>query len=114
MRWLLATAALIGTPAFAAPTYLECTLANGDWSLPVELSVDEDNQQAVIAITKTNTVDTRRALFSPSEVKIFDKESTWIVDRSTLSIKREVVIGDRHSFDTGKCRLKPAPAKRAF
>ncbi|WP_157222357.1 hypothetical protein [Novosphingobium sp. AP12] len=101
-----------GSPS--APTYLRCVNTDGEWSLEVEMSLDERGRAATIVMPSLGRVVSRNALFSPEEVRIFDEESVWVIDRVTLDLRRDVTIGDKKSTTSGKCQLKPAPAKRAF
>ncbi len=82
--------------------------------LPVDVTLDETEQRAIVTLPSTGRSVTLRALFSPIEVRIPDDESTWIVDRVKLAFHRVMVIGDRRWDEPGKCSIKPAPAKRAF
>ena len=105
MLWML----LVAT----APTYLSCTLRQEDQPLTVEIVVNEELQQATVALPTGRTV-TRRAVISPSAVRIVDEESTWTIDRVDLTFGRKVVIGEQEWNDVGACKVAPTPAKRAF
>lgn len=120
MRWWVAAVALgAASPAAAEPVYLSCHIDMdpdhpGGEQLPVEISADEPGQKAIIALPTTGRVVTRQALFSPTEVKTFDAESLWIINREDLSMQRRVTIGDTTLVSHGRCTVKPAPKQRAF
>ena len=96
------------------PTYLTCVANQEGGPIAVEITANEAEQQAIVALPETGRVVTRRAMFSPSEVKIFDQESLWVINRVDLSFKRIFTIGDHSSTSPGACKIAPEPAKRAF
>ena len=115
MRGLISFLVLLSSaPAAAAPTYLACTVDQGDGPLAVEVTADETEQRATVLLPSTGRVVTVKALFSPAEVNILDDVSTWVVDRVNLGFQRIVTIGDHRSVYSGSCKIKPAPPKRAF
>ena len=111
-RWLILIAG-ISSSAQGAPTYLACSVDQEGVPLAVEVVADEASQRATISLPSGRVV-TRSALFSPTEVKVLDEMSTWVVDRVHLGFKRIVVIGEKTWIDSGRCQVSPAPAKRAF
>lgn len=117
MVTVILLAALAGaTTASSGPIYLTCELARQEGGpLAVDVAVDEANQQVTIALPSTGRVITKRALFSPTEILVPDEPTTWRFNRVDLSFERKFDF--RPSTDageTGRCQLKPAPAKRAF
>jgi len=109
--WILAATAISGAPA---PTYLACELSQEGGKLSVDVAVDEPNQQVTIALPTGRTV-TRRALFSPSEVRALDDQQTWLINRVDLSFGRTFAfMPEGDPGESGVCRVKVAPAKRAF
>lgn len=118
MKLLILAALAVGTQAAATPTYLSCTIDQGATELQVEVTADEEQQRATISLPSTGRAVTRPALFSPSEVQIEDRlgvwVDNWVIDRVNLGIQRRASIGDKLTVHSGKCVIKPAPAKRAF
>lgn len=112
---ILMFAALAGaSPATGTPAYLACTLQDGDTATSVALTVDESGQSATIDQQTTGRVVRRRAIFSPTEVRIPDEPSTWVVDRVSLALQRIVTFSDKQFVDRGQCKVLSAPSKRAF
>lgn len=108
-------AALLGSaPATGSPTYLSCSLQDGDAQTAVDLTIDEAAQSVTIDQKTTGRLVSRAAVFSPTEVRIPDDPSTWVVDRVTLALQRVVKFSDQQFVDQGKCKVLPTPAKRAF
>lgn len=110
-------AAIAGAaPTAAGPTYLTCELARQEGGpLAVDVAVDEANQQVTLSLPSTGRVVTRRALFSPTDIMVPDSPETWRISRVDLSFGRKFDFrptGD--AGETGRCQVKPAPAKRAF
>ena len=100
--------------AASGPAYLECSLTGGNGApLAVEVMADEASQKLTIALPSTGYTATLAARFTPSAVEAFDAPLTWHIDRRTLAISREWRSGGS-SAETGKCRLAPIPATRAF
>lgn len=114
MKMLIPVMMSMSSPALAAPTYLACTLDQSSTQLPVDVTVDEDGQRAIITLPTTGRMVTRRAAFSPTEVSIPDDETTWVVNRTNLTFQRIIDIAGKRSAYAGTCAVKPAPAKRAF
>lgn len=105
MLWMLLAA--------SAPVYLTCMLNENGTPLGVNVMVDEADQRATIDL-ETGYAVTRDAVISQTTVRIPDAESTWTIDRSSLALSRRVTVGEKQWMDSGKCEVKPAPAKRAF
>jgi hypothetical protein len=113
MWWMIAAAsAAVGQPA--GPIYLACSITNDAGQLAVDLAVDESGQQATVSLPSTGYSARRTAIFTPTEVRVTDGPGTWVVDRVSLAFERVLVIGGKQWNDRGSCKLKPAPAKRAF
>lgn len=100
--------------ANAAPTYLDCELKQTDKMLPVDIMVDEATQQVTIALP-SGYVTSKSGAFSPTEVKLVDGQNTWTINRVDLSIHRSFAFMPAEDpGERGSCKVKPAPAKRAF
>ena len=106
MLWMLLAA--------SGPTYLTCAVPAAPTPFAVELALDEAQGRATISIPSTGAVYTEEAAFAPDKVLIRDAHSTWTIDRVTLAAQRAYSFGKQPNVDSGKCELKPAPAKRAF
>lgn len=111
---LMIAALAAASPAAATPTYLACTLQDGATATSVALTVDEPDQSVTVEQQTTGRAIRRRAIFSPTEVRIPDEPSTWIVDRVNLGLQRIVTFSDKQFVDRGQCKVLAAPAKRAF
>ena len=96
------------------PAYLSCTLNEGETAQAIDLTIDERSQSVTIDQKTTGRIVSKKAVFSPSIVKVPDDEATWSIDRVTLELRREVVIGEKRWNDVGKCKLADVPLKRAF
>ena len=114
MKFLVLVAAIGSSSLQAAPIYLSCTVDQSGKILPVEITADETEQRATVVLPTTGRVVTVKALFSPGDVTILDGIDTWAINRVDLGFRRILTIGQDQSTYTGKCTLKPAPAKRAF
>lgn len=112
MKRLFLLLAIASAPASAAPTYLSCVAQQGQ-PLPVNIVADEQGQTATVELPSGRIVR-RPAVFSPTEVRILDEETTWIVDRVKLGFQRVVSIGDHTSVYPGTCAVGKAPPQRAF
>lgn len=113
---VMAAVAALGWAAGAStePVYLTCQLKQETGLLPAEIAVDEANQKVTIGLPSGRTV-TRNGLFSPTEIKVMDDQTTWVIDRVSPSVRRTFAFmpaDDAGEF--GKCALKPTPEKRAF
>jgi hypothetical protein len=106
--------ALIAALAASAPTYLSCTLQDGETKTLVDLTVDEVAQNVTIEQKTTGRLVSRAAVFSPTEVRVPDQPSTWVVDRVTLALQRVVKFSNQQFVDHGQCKVSTTPAKRAF
>ena len=106
MIWMLLAA--------SEPTHLICTLGAGATAERVEIVADQTGGKATIMQASANRTVTLPAVFSPSELRIADRELTWIVDRTSLAFHQVVQFGDYRNEHDGRCEVKPVPAKRAF
>jgi hypothetical protein len=111
---MFTTAALTFFYLAGSPVYLACDLQEGATATSITLTIVEDDQTVTLVQNHSGRTISKRSIFSPSEVKIPDDESIWIVDRTTLGIKRIVKIGTARWEDIGQCRLVETPPKRAF
>lgn len=113
MLWLGLLASMTLAPA-NGPIYLTCEWRVDSETSRVNVSLDEANQRAVIAIVDGRTV-TRSALFTPTEVRVVDEPMTWTFSRVDLTFRRTFsFMPPSDPGNVGKCKLAPAPAKRAF
>ncbi|WP_242137384.1 hypothetical protein [Sphingomonas sp. TREG-RG-20F-R18-01] len=97
-----------------APVYLTCSLAQDVGVLRVQIALDEANQSSTVALPSGLTI-TRPALFSPTMVRIANKNDTWTIDRVTLGIRRTFSFQPKDDpGQSGSCQLQTVPAKRAF
>jgi hypothetical protein len=113
--WLIGLLAGIGATGGGAPTYLTCILDQDKGPLPVELVLDEQNQRASVSLPTTGRAITRPAIFSAATVSFKDEPLTYTVDRVTLALRRYWPESpDRSAGETGRCKVSPVPAKRAF
>lgn len=100
--------------AAASPVYLACPLQREAGPLVIDVVVNEPVQEVTISVPGGRTV-TRKALFTPSEVRMTDDQTTWIFNRVDLSFQHILsFMPASDPGDTGKCSLKPAPTERAF
>ncbi len=102
------------TGAMAEPTYLVCQLVQETGLIPVEIALDEDNQKVTIGLPSGRTVS-RDGLFGPTEIKVVDDQTTWIINRVSSSLRRTFAFMPLSDpGEHGECAVKAAPAKRAF
>jgi hypothetical protein len=109
---LLAAAAAAAQPA---PVYLTCTVGDAARPQTTDLALDEGMQRVTMSLPN-NRVETIPALFGPAEVKfgqgIRGDSVDWTINRVDLSVRQTATFSD--IIQTGKCVVKPMPAKRAF
>ena len=105
---LLALAYCIGsTQAFAAPTYLTCTIEGNE----VKVTSDEQNAAVTIMVAGTPAPQRFNASFSANEVVFADHGIRYTLSRTNRTLVREVA---RYGWvDRGTCTIDQAP-KRAF
>lgn len=106
---ILAAAAL----SAGSPIYLSCELNQSRGPLAVEVSLNEDDQSAIVSLPSGRVVK-RLAVFAPAKVTIADENMVWTIDRKHMSFSRVVRIGEKDFSEAGTCKLQPAPADRAF
>ncbi len=106
MLWMLLAA--------SAPTYLSCQVPAAPEPFSVEMTLDEGQGRATIGIPSTDIVYVETAAFAPGSVIIRDEHSTWTINRVTLAVQRAYRFGTQPNIDTGSCKVRPVPAKRAF
>lgn len=100
--------------AAAGPVYLDCVFPRDGKPLSLEATLDEVNQRATIAL-ETGYMVVKPALFSPDRVVVRDKDDTWSFSRTDLSMRRTFsFMPPNDPGEAGTCKIKPAPAKRAF
>lgn len=105
---------MLAVSASAAPVYLRCEFVRDDGNIEIEFAVDEPNQLVTIALPSGRVV-TRRGLFGPSEVRIPDQPSVWTIDRVNLTLRRTFDFRPASDAgESGKCKIKDKPPKRAF
>ncbi|MBK6800335.1 MAG: hypothetical protein IPG83_02290 [Novosphingobium sp.] len=101
------------SPALAGPTYLVCTLTPDDKPSAINLTADESNSIVTVsAPSGRSRAPTRLAAsFTAGQVTFGDGMVNYRLDRSTLSIVREM---PRFGFvERGTCQIEKAE-KRAF
>ncbi len=112
--WWLGLLASVSVGPAGGPTYLSCEWKSEKESARADVSLDEANQRAVIAI-EGGRVSTRPALFTPTEVLVVDEPMTWSFSRTDLTFRRTFsFMPASDPGNVGVCKLVPAPAKRAF
>jgi hypothetical protein len=112
---MIALALALAASTAIPPVYLSCQLKQEERSLPVDIAVDESNQQVTVALPTTGRTVTRRAIFSPADVVVPDDNMTWTIDRVHLAFKRTLHFMPKSDpGELGDCKIKPAPAARAF
>jgi hypothetical protein len=101
--------------AAASPIYLDCAIQRSTAPpLKIDVVLDEANQKATLSLD-TGLVIVRPAVFAPDRVRVPDDETTWTISRVDLGINRTMsFMPPSDPGESGKCALKPAPAKRAF
>lgn len=104
-------AAVLSTPAIAAPVYLTCKIAQAGGPLEVRFVLDEDNGRVAVIIPKTGAVDHVRGTFMADRVVILREPSSFKISRTDLSIVRTTPM--IKTTDRGTCKIEELP-KRAF
>jgi hypothetical protein len=118
MRVGLILLGLGGTPALAAPTYLQCPfVGNGGASAVLAVTADEANGAVTTLMTSTGYTERRVAVFSPISGK-WNSPSRYTtlryeLSRTDLTLVRELVIGDHVTKEIASCKIQETP-KRAF
>ena len=114
-KHIILCAIFIATPAISAPTYLNCNFKDYDGGdNKVEIALDEITGSADVYFPRTNGRSQRRAMFTPSQVKIeLGSIATLFVSRANLSMTRVSVIPGQTIRENGTCKKVNAP-KRAF
>lgn len=117
MRWIAIVAAFLPSAAAAAPTYLQCTFMKESRTTVLEVTADEASGTVTTLVQSSGFSERRTAVFSPTSVKWSSPMSfgglRYDLSRTDLSIKRDLVIGDKTFPEQGICRIQTAP-KRAF
>ncbi|KRA84182.1 hypothetical protein [Altererythrobacter sp. Root672] len=108
MRWFLLAAALVSSPAFAAPTYLDCRFPG---AVPIKITADEATGKATVFVPSTGFTETLTAAFTPDEVIFANNMLDYKISRTDLSIDRTVRLLKK--TDRGQCKVVEAPP-RAF
>ena len=106
---------MIASPGLAAPTYLTCEIVQTDRTFPIEVTLDEANQQATIFIPSTGNRVRRSAQFSAEKVIVPDGDMmSYEFSRIDGSVTRRMPILDNQIADRGKCKVNAPPSERAF
>jgi hypothetical protein len=101
-----ALALLVAMPAQAQPVYLLCPFAT-----PIEITVDEAQSAVMFRNPTTGSARNYLANFGPQEVRFGDDLLAYVLDRTTLMMRRTIRM--LRETDTTTCKLVPTP-KRAF
>lgn len=114
-------AALMSTPAAAAPIYFECQLGQDGQPTPAtapytwEISLDE--ARGAVAWILPQSSGSAEATFSAREVRwrrtMGGVPNIFAINRSTLTFTRTATVGERTFIASGRCRIVRAP-QRAF
>jgi hypothetical protein len=116
MRYLLIAGLFISTPAFAAPTYLECSIDGGEGKPPVAINLVADEANGMITQHVVSMGSSKRvpAVFSQTAVQWVPTSGlSYSLSRTDLSIVRVLTIGAKSWTDRGSCQVQK-PVNRAF
>lgn len=106
---------MIASPSLAAPIYLTCEIVQSDRSFPIEVTLDEANQQATIFIPSTGNRVRRAAQFTADKVIVPDGDMmSYEFNRIDGSVIRRMPILDNQIADRGTCKVTTPPKDRAF
>ena len=118
IKVMVAITALAWTSCAAAsdtPAYLTCTWTGESQGQAVDLAIDEANQRMTVG-RKDGQAVSLAAMFTPEEVRATERVGSetvmWTINRIDLSLKSSVSFSP--NIRAGTCKIKPAPAKRAF
>lgn len=104
-------AALLATPATAAPVYLQCLIVRENGQHQVDITADEASSQVTVFLPHSGHNERLNAVFSPREVKFANEIVSYTLNRIDLSISLYIKIF--RETEAGRCEVQ-APPKRAF
>lgn len=103
--------ALTAAPAMASPTYLKCTFPSSKGPWPVEITANEASSQVTLLMPKSGHSQRLAAAFSIDEVRFGNRDMSYVLSRTNLSITRTTPI--LNEIVRGDCQIAQPP-KRAF
>lgn len=113
--WVGLPLLMIASPSLAAPVYLTCEIVQSERTFPIEVTLDEANQQATIFIPSTGNRVRRAAQFTAEKVIVPDSDMMlYEFNRIDGSVVRRMPILDNKVADRGTCKVSAPPANRAF
>lgn len=118
MKYFMTAFVFVATPAFANPTYLDCSVKTASEEFTLKVTADEERQVVTVFDPSNGYTESGPAVFTASMVSLTRPSKpfgtiTYEIDRATLALARTVVVGETRLIDRGICKLERA-AKRAF
>jgi len=115
--FIAASAVVEPTSAVASPAYLQCSFTKDGKTVILSITADEESGSVTTLMESTGYSERRTAVFSPTSVRWSSPSDfgglRYDLSRTSLTIVRDLIIGDKTFTDRGTCAVQKAP-KRAF